>query len=94
MYGYKNKQPTTVVQFLTTSLIVRTTKYIKNLHCIGNKLFDAYAYDINSIQENTNIIDSGKNWNILLLKEALYIKLKKPILNSGSKASKELQLFN
>ena len=51
-------------------------------------------YDINSIQENTNITDSAKNWNTLLIKEALHIKLKKPILNSALKASKELQLFN
>ena len=69
-------------------------QYIKNLFCIGNKSFDTYTYDINSIQENTNIIDSAKNWNTLLMKEALHIKLKKPVLNSGLKASKELQLFN
>ena len=69
-------------------------QYIKNLHCTGNKSFDAYTYDINSIQENTNIINSAKNWNTLLIKEALHIKLKTPILNGGLKASKELQLFN
>ena len=34
------------------------------------------------------------NWNTLLIKEALHTKLKKPVLNSGRKASKELQLFN
>ena len=53
-----------------------------------------YTHDINSIQENTNIIDSAKNWNTLLIKQALHIKLKKPDLNSGLKASKELQLLN
>ena len=41
-------------------------QYIKNLHCIGNKSFDAYTYDINSIQENTNItliqLETGINY--------------------------------
>ena len=45
--------------------------------------FGAYTYDISSFQENTNIIDSATNWNTLLIKEALHIKLKKPILNSS-----------
>ena len=46
---------------------------------------------INSIQE----IDSATNWNTLLIKEGLHLKLKKPVLNSDLKASKELfQLFN
>ena len=45
--------------------------------------FGAYTYDISSFQENTNIIDSATNWNTLLIKEALHIKLKKPILKSN-----------
>ena len=69
-------------------------QYMKNLYCTGNKSFHPYAYDINSIQENTNIIDSAINWKTLLIKEMLHIKLKKPVLNNGLKASKELQLFN
>ena len=69
-------------------------QYMTTLYGIGNKSFDAYKYDINSIQENTNIIDSAKNWNTFLIKERLHIKLKKPVLNSGLKASKVLQLFN
>ena len=50
---------------------------------VGNKSFDAYKYDLNSIQENTNIIDSAKNWITLLIKEKFHIKLKKSVLNSG-----------
>ena len=50
---------------------------------VGNKSFDAYKYDLNSIQENTNIIDSAKNGITLLIKEKFHIKLKKPVLNSG-----------
>ena len=39
------------------------------------------------------MIDRHKNWNIVLFKKALKIKELNPILNSGLKASKELQLF-
>ena len=69
-------------------------QYLKSLYCIGNKSFDAYMYDVNSTQENKNIADSARNWYTLFIKQTLHIKLKKPILNSGLKASKELQLFN
>ena len=62
-------------------------QYIKNLYCIENKSLDACTYNINSIQENTNIIDSAMNWNSLLVEVALQIKLKKPVLNSDLKAS-------
>ena len=48
---------------------------------------------INLVQMNTRIIDRHQNWNILLFKEAIKTKEKKPILNTGLKASKELQLF-
>ena len=48
---------------------------------------------INLAQMNTRIIDCHKNWNILLFKEAIKIKEKKPILNTGLKASKELQII-
>ena len=94
VYNRKEHAPTAAVQFSTTSLIVPTTNILKILYCIGNKSFDPYTYDINSIQENTNIIDLAKNWNTLLIKESLQIKLKKPVLNNGLKAPKDLQLFN
>ena len=45
------------------------------------------------MQVNTKTIDGHKNWNILLFKEAIKIKEKKPILSTGLKVSKELQLF-
>ena len=48
---------------------------------------------INLVRENTVIIDSHCNWNILLFKEALKIKGLSPTLNNGHKASKDLQLF-
>ena len=45
------------------------------------------------IESFIEIIDCHKNWNILLFKEAIKMKEKKLILNTGLKASKELQLF-
>ena len=48
---------------------------------------------INLVIDNANIIDRYKEFNILLFKEALKINERKPTLNTGLKASKELQLF-
>ena len=59
----------------------------------NNEKFDLRTVRINLVQDNTEIIDRHKNWNILLFKEALNIKELNPILNSGLKASKELQLY-
>lgn len=51
-------------------------------------------YDKNYVEENTNNTDSITTWNTVLIKEALHIKPKKPVLNSSLQASKELRLFN
>ena len=47
------------------------------------------------LRTNTKILHSlqNNNSNLLLLLEALHIKFKKPELNSGLKASKELIVF-
>ena len=47
---------------------------------------------INLVQMNIRIIDRHRSWNIAS-KEAIKRKEKKPILNTGLKAYKELQLF-
>ena len=49
---------------------------------------------IETVMENNVIIDKSKHWSILLLKEAFHIHRQKPILNHGTKASKELIIFN
>ena len=54
---------------------------------------DLRTCGINLVQINIRIIDRHKNGNILLFKWAIKMKEKKPILNTGLKASKELQLF-
>ena len=50
-------------------------------------------YFMNTITNNIKIIDSSEKWNILLIKEAIYIKKYSPILNNGLKASRDLYLF-
>ena len=55
--------------------------------------FDLKSSCVNLVRMNTRIIDRHKNWNILLFKEAIKMKEIKPTLNTGLKASKELQLF-
>ena len=52
------------------------------------------SYQLNCVENNIKVIDSASNWNILLLKEALYIKRSSPVLNHGLKASRELFLFS
>ena len=59
---------------------------------IVDDVHDPRTSRINSVQMSTRIIDHHKNWNILLFK-VIKTKEKKPILNTGLKASKELQLF-
>ena len=49
---------------------------------------------VDLVVNNTKIIDSANNRNLLLYKEALHIKRCKCALNNGLKASKELQLFS
>ena len=49
---------------------------------------------VDLVLSNTKVIDSARNWNILLYKEALHIKRRECVLNNGLKASKELQLFS
>ena len=51
---------------------------------------------IETVMENTVITDKSKHWSILLYKEAFHIHShrQKPILNHGTKASKELIIFN
>ena len=50
---------------------------------------DHRGININIVNNNVQIIDCHRNWNILLHKEALKIKELKPLLNNGLKAPKE-----
>ena len=45
------------------------------------------------IFNNCKVIDKSDHWSLLLFKESLAIRRRKPILNHGAKASKELIIF-
>ena len=72
-----------------------------NLFCIPNLFSDDTTlmtsslreFSINTVRRNIKILDTDRNWNVLLYKEALYIKRIKPSLNAGLKASRKLNLF-
>ena len=77
------------------------TKHLFSLCHLTATLFSDYDsnndIDVRSlkmilIQNNTNLIDHHKNWNIRLFKEALTIKVVQQSLSSCLKASKDLQL--
>ena len=44
--------------------------------------------------DNTTVLDCDNNWNLLLYKEAYFIKRLAPSLNNGLKSSRELCLFS
>ncbi len=46
------------------------------------------------IFRNCKIIDRSDHWSLLLFKESLAIGRRKPDLNHGAKASKELIIFH
>ena len=58
------------------------------MHLFNANNHDIKKYDINLIRNNTIVFDKADNWNELLIKEALLIKLHKPSLNTVLKASK------
>ena len=51
------------------------------------------AHIFTAVLENYEILDFNSNWSQLCFLEAYYIKLNKPKINDGLKASKELELF-
>ena len=69
----------------------------KHLDCCYGKTFltsQSNTQLTELVLSNTKIIDSSRNWNLLIYKEALHIKRRKSSHNNGLKASRELQLFN
>ena len=67
--------------------------YIINLHKINNDEVDIRSLHKSYVANNTNIIDKGKNWEILIIKEGLCIKNRNPELNNGFQYSYQPKLF-
>ena len=68
-------------------------EHLFNIHNMFANDVDTGNFKLNLVRNNTRVIDTSTNWNVLLYKEAFHIKEKKPIINNGVKASRELQLF-
>ena len=75
------------------------TRHITDLHNLYDNVNelrpDKPFTNFELIVKNTKILQSLQhtNPNLLLFLEALHFKFKRPALNSGLKASKELMLF-
>ena len=67
--------------------------HIKGLLQCDAEMVDDKQLQINTVRDNTKIIGRSDNWRILAFKESLKIKDKKPSLNNGVKATKDLCLF-
>ena len=83
----------TGVQHLFDIASLHSSLFTSSAPIQNSDKFDLRTTRINLVQDNTEIIDRHKNWNILLFKEAQKIKESNSIFNSELKASKELQLF-
>ena len=69
--------------------------YVKTLINFPHTMRDLDIFPLESlILDNCVIIDKSKHWSLLLFKESLHIQRQKPEPNHGSKASKELCIFN
>ena len=76
-------------------------QYLLNITSLGPSLFlndsnivkaDNRNSRVNLVIDNTNIINHHKNFNILFLEEGMKINERKPTLNTGLKASKEVDV--
>ena len=87
MKGHLNMLGLTITALFTNITGVQHLFDIASLHLSlfmssapiqNSDKFDLRTTRINLVQDNTEIIDRHKNWNILLFKEALKIKRAKP----------------
>ena len=83
---YKHLNDCTGVQHLFDIASLHSSLFMSSAPIQNSDKFDLRTTRINLVQDNTEIIDRHKNWNILLFKEALKIKELNPILNSGLKS--------
>ena len=92
-HGFKDKNSVVLNHIVNCEQV----NFIKSIFSLTTNathpIIDTKQFNINLVQENLRILDRSRFWNDLLIKEALKIKEKKPTLNNGLKASKELKLF-
>ena len=88
-------QDTVVYQHLQECTEFKYYVTLLNMPCVNDrskvKSIDAYIH--HTVRNNTTLIQYNDNWLQLCFLEAYFIKLKKPLLNTGLKASRDLVLF-
>ena len=65
----------------------------KNLGLDTSQDLDIKNSLIQAVRDNTKLLDKASNWDILQIKEGLYIKNFSPTLNNGFQYTRQLQLF-
>ena len=68
-------------------------KHITGLLGMDEELIDTRELQINTVRDNIKVIRRADHWQNLAFKESLAIKERKPSLNNGIKAAKDLCLF-
>ena len=68
-------------------------RHIKGLLSIGEETLDDRELQITTVRNNIKVIKRADHWQTLAFKESLAIKDRKPSLNNGIKAAKDLCLF-
>ena len=76
-YGLFNLQPDFVSDYSSSS----------NNFTAGNNFY------LDIVRNNVSILDTDKNWTLLLFKGVYYIKKRLPSINTGLKASRNLCVF-
>ena len=67
--------------------------HIKGILQFDSEPVDDRSLQMQTVRENTSILSRSDNWRVLAFKESLAIKERKPSLNHGIKAAKNLCLF-
>ena len=70
--------------FIKTLFELNPNDEVNNINCSITDL----------IFTNTKIIDKSNHWSLILFQESIAINRMKPTLNHGTKASKDLSIFN
>ena len=70
--------------------------YVLNLHSLpsSDNSVEYLEHAKIAVYDNAKIIDNSQNWIELCFLKSLHMKWKKPKLNCGTKATKELVLFS
>ena len=71
---YKHLKDCTGVQHLFDIVSLHSSFFTSSTPIQNSDKFDLRTARINLVQDNTEIIDRHRNWNILLFKEVLKIK--------------------